>query len=146
MIAVLPQLSVKKEKMLQEDLEAYIFLSGDKLLCSLTATTRLFDSNFNLKKNSLFLKTLLICPSPPGNFAENRVLKLVELFAVFGKAFRIAAQGWSSMASGWLHEGLLHCRHCNLVVRLSLHLKIMPLPLLILIVANNSCLFINVIV
>ena len=37
MIAVLPQLSVKKEKMHQEDLEAYIFLSGNKLLCSLTA-------------------------------------------------------------------------------------------------------------
>ena len=136
--------------MLQEDLEGYIFLSGDKLLCSLTAIFHHVVQRGSLtqtyKRNSLFLKTLLICPSPPGNFAENHVLKLVEPFEVFGKAFRITAQGQKSMASGWLHEGLLHCRHCNLVVRLSLHLKIMPVPLLILIVANNSCLFRKVIV
>ena len=50
------------------------------------------------------------------------------------------------MASGWSHKGLFHCRHCNLAVRLSLHVKIMPVPLLILIVANDYCLFIKVIV
>ena len=106
MIAVLPQLSVKKEKMHQEDLEAYIFLSGNKLLCSSTAILHHFIQQGSLtqtlKKQScgLFLKILLICPSPLGNFAENCVLKLVEPFAVFGKAFRIAAQGQSPWLLG----------------------------------------------
>ena len=59
---------------------------------------------------------------------------------------RIGQYHQSWMASGWSYDALFHCRHWNLAVTLSLHLKIMPVPLVILIVANNYCLFINLIV
>ena len=60
--------------------------------------------------------------NPVKSFLTHGPLKLKEIYTN------------SSMASGWSHEGLFSCRHCNFAARLSLRiLKIMPGLLLILI-------------
>ena len=56
---------------------------------------------------------------------------------VFVKAFRIF--GLDERKGRWIleHDGLFHCRLCNLVERLRLHLKILQVTLFFLIMANN---------
>ena len=91
----------KVQRCRREDLEAYNFLSDDKLLCSLTAILHHViqqDSlTQTLKTHCRFLKTLLILTSHPWNFVEKGVLELlqsshllgIQQVSFLGKAFRI---------------------------------------------------------